>query len=281
MSMDLPTVLVRGGGDLATGVAWRLHRCGFAVVVLELQHPLVIRRTVAFASAVYHGACTVEGVTARRLESLPRLDRRDFVPVLVDATGDSIAVIQPDVLVDARMMKARADTAIHQAALVVALGPGFVAGQDCHCVVETHRGHFLGRVYWEGGALPDTGVPGELGGEAGRRIVRASADGIFRSACELGALVEAGTRIGTIGEANVTAGLAGTLRGLARDGTPVLAGLKIADIDPRPPHEIDLESISDKARAIGGGVVEAIMTARDAGRFGDTHPIPRPDRENR
>jgi len=257
----LPTVLVRGGGDLATGVAWRLHRCGFSVAVLELEHPLVIRRTVAFATAVFDGTCVVEGLTARRVDTLYRLERLDFVPVLVDPEGTSVASLAPEVLVDARMQKTCVDTALHQAPLVVALGPGFVAGRDCHCVVETQRGHFLGRVYWEGAAQDDTGVPGEIGGESGRRIVRAPADGVFHGGVALGAWVEAGACLGTVEGVEVRAGLTGTLRGLAQDGTPVWRGLKIADIDPRPASAIDMGTISDKARALGGSVVEAIMTA--------------------
>ena len=265
--MSLPTVVVRGGGDLATGVAWRLHRCGFPVAVLELEHPLVIRRTVAFATAVFEGTACIEGIVARRVERLDSLEPREFVPVLVDPAGTGLAAVRPDVLVDARMLKARSDLALDVARLVVALGPGPVAGRDCHCVIETQRGHFLGRVYWEGAALPDTGVPGELGGEALRRIVRAPATGVFRTARSLGERVEDQEVLGSVGAVEVRAGLGGTLRGLLVDGTPVHEGLKIADIDPRSDREIDLGTISDKARAIGGGVVEAIMTAWSAGRL--------------
>lgn len=255
---DLPGVVVRGGGDLATGVAWRLFRCGFPLVVLELSHPLVIRRGVAFANAVFDGRCAVEGIEAV-LTDAPRLAALDHVQVVIDPDGDSVRRLKPTVVVDARMAKRRNDTHLQDADIVVALGPGFEAGVDCHLVVETQRGHFLGRVYTHGTAIPDSGVPGRLGGESVQRVLRAPEDGTFECNVTLGAQVAAGDVVGTVGQAPVVSSIGGTLRGLLRGGTPVRAGVKVGDVDPRPPHEIDLHVISDKSRAVGGGVVEAIL----------------------
>jgi xanthine dehydrogenase accessory factor len=262
--MILPSVIVRGGGDLATGVAWRLFRSGFPLLVLELEHPLAIRRGVAFANAVFAGECEVEGVRAVRIER-PRLERLDYVPVLVDPGGAAIRSLRPEVVVDARMSKGANDTRITDARLVVALGPGFAAGRDCHLIVETQRGHFLGRLYAGGSAIPDSGVPGRLGGHDVERVLRAPCDGVFHAVVQLGARIPPDAAVGHVDGQAVVSAIGGTLRGLLRDGTPVRAGLKVGDVDPRPLAEVDLELISDKSRAIGGAVLEAIL-GRWAGR---------------
>lgn len=259
MKLELPTVVVRGGGDLATGVAWRLFQCGFPLLVLELAHPLVIRRGVAFASAVFEREWTVEAVRAVKTEVPRRIERLDYVPVVVDASGEAIHALHPHVVVDGRMRKKPEGTRLDDAAIVVALGPGFVAQQHCHYVIETQRGHFLGRVYDRGSALPDSGVPGALGGQTAGRVLRAPAEGSFETDVELGTCVLAGQRVGRVGAHEVLATIAGTLRGLVHAGTPVHAGTKIGDIDPRPADEIDLCVISDKSRAVGGGALEAIL----------------------
>ncbi len=256
-------VLIKGGGDLGTGVAHRLHRAGMRVAITELPQPLVIRRTVAFASAIYEGAVTVEGVTARRLP----LDEREItaawacglVPVLVDPGGLAIRALRPDVVVDAILAKRNTGTHITDAPAVIALGPGFTAGVDCHAVVETERGHYLGRVIWEGAARPNTGVPGEVGGQSGRRVLRAPADGRFQGVHRIGDLVREGETVATVAGEPIQAPFAGVLRGLLHDGVLVRAGMKVGDVDPRGDPACCF-TISDKSRAVGGGVLEAILT---------------------
>ena len=254
----LPSVVVRGGGDLASGAAWRLYRCGFPILVLETSHPLAIRRNVAFARAVFEGTCVVEGVEARRVGE-PVLSYASYVPVLIDPDGRAIESLHPDVVVDARMTKTPNDTHIDMAPLVIGLGPGFSAGRDCHRVIETQRGHFLGRVIEHGPAQPDSGQPGRLGGHDVLRVLRAPRDGVFRAATALGHRVSAGDIIGTVDGETVITAITGTVRGLIAEGTPVRSGLKVGDVDPRATDEIDLEVISDKSRAIAGGVLEAIL----------------------
>lgn len=258
-AFPLPPVVVRGGGDLATGVAWRLFRCGFPLLVLELANPLVIRRGVAFANAVFDGACDVEGVRAVFTEMPRAIEVRNEVPVVVDPEGDALRRLRPPIVVDARMTKTRNDTRIDDAPLVIALGPGFEAGRDCHFVVETQRGHYLGRLYESGAALADSGVPGTLGGESVHRLLRAPCDGTFVTDVELGAQVHAGQLVGHVDGQPVAVHIAGTLRGLLRSGTPVRSGFKIGDVDPRPASDAYLGVISDKARAVGGSVLEAIL----------------------
>lgn len=255
-SSALPLVLVRGGGDLGTGVAHRLYMAGFAVAILELPRPRMIRATVCFGSAVYHGERRVEGVLARSVaEPVPGFEG---IPVLVDPEGAWIPRLQPAALVDARMLKANRGTRRGQAEVVVGMGPGFTAGEDVDFVVETHRGHDLGRVIASGSALPDTGVPGALGGESARRVVKAPCAGAFHPVREIGDLVARGDLLGRIGETPVPAAIAGMVRGLLQEGLEVRSGEKIADVDPRG-ADIDVHTISDKSRAVAGGVLEAVM----------------------
>jgi xanthine dehydrogenase accessory factor len=250
-------VLLRGAGDLATGVAWRLKRAGFGVALSELEHPLTVRRSVAFSTAVDQGSVTVEGIRAVRATpaEAAALAHSDVVPVMVSPELPPLAA---DVLVDARVAKSVLDTAIGDAPLVVALGPGFEAGRDCHAVVETMRGPRLGRVIWQGTAAPNTGTPGIIGGHGAERVLRAPAAGRARWRVSIGEIVAAGAVLGAVAGAPVRAPFAGLVRGLVAEGTPVPEGLKIGDVDPRT--ETGWHEISDKALAVAGGVLEAILT---------------------
>nr|WP_320146593.1 selenium-dependent molybdenum cofactor biosynthesis protein YqeB [uncultured Anaeromusa sp.] len=253
-------VLVKGGGDLASGIAHRLFRCGFAVVISELPQPTVIRRTVSFAEAVYVGRCTVEGVEAvlRSAAEAAETVERGFIPVVVDAEGALWRTLRPWALVDATLAKRNTGTYKEQAELVVGVGPGFSAQQDVHAVVETNRGHDLGRVILEGAAAPNTGVPGAIGGYTQERVLRAPAAGLFRCVRTIGDTVCVGETVAYAGEEPVHTQIDGVLRGLLHEGLQVESGMKVADVDPRCRRE-HCFSISDKARAVGGGVVEALL----------------------
>jgi xanthine dehydrogenase accessory factor len=254
-------VLIKGAGDLATGVAARLFRCGFPVVMTELPHPLMVRRTVAFGEAVYEGEVVVEGITARLVDDAPaaRLAlAAGVIPVLIDPRAASVAELAPRVLIDAIMAKRNTGTSPSDAPVVIALGPGFTAGADCHAVIETNRGHCLGRVILEGSAEPDTGRPGLVGGKTDERILRAPADGPTEGLADIGARVEIGEIVARVGGHDVRAGTSGVLRGLVRPGAWVPAGEKIGDVDPRAEPE-HCHLISDKALAIAGGVLEAVL----------------------
>jgi xanthine dehydrogenase accessory factor len=257
-------IVVKGGGDLATGVAYRLHRVGMRVVITELPRPTVIRRPVAFASAVFEGEITVEGVTARLVDDPAQVRAcldEGIIPVLVDSEAKVVRALQPDAVVDATLAKRNLGTRLSDAPIVVALGPGFTAGVDCHAVVETERGHFLGRVITQGQAAPNTGVPGAVLDHAEDRVVRAPCAGIFRGERRIGDRVESGQPVARVGGEPVVARISGVLRGLLADGLPVHAGMKIGDVDPRGVVE-HCFTISDKARAVGGGVLEAILWLR-------------------
>ena len=252
--------LIRGAGDLATDVALRLRRCGFPIIMTEVEQPLAVRRTVAFAQAVYDGETTVEGVTARcvNLPFAKGVLGRGDIPVIVDPDGDCRAAFQPDIVVDARVAKHNLDTTLADATLVIGLGPGFTAGVDCHAVIETNRGHNLGRVIWAGSAEPDTGVPGRVGGADAERVLRAPAAGQVETLREIGALVQAGEVVARVGGVDVAAPIAGVLRGLLHAGLSVEAGTKLGDIDPRADPSV-IHTVSDKSLAIAGGVLEAIL----------------------
>lgn len=267
-----PLVLVRGAGDLATGCAVRLSRSGFAVVMTELAEPTAVRRTVAFSEAVVAGAATVEGVVARRVDTAAaarRVVRAGEVALLVDPDGRRAAGLAPDVVVDARMAKRNLGTRRRDAPIVIGLGPGFVAGEDVHAVIETNRGHALGSVILAGAAEPNTGVPGEIAGHGAERLLRAPATGRLRALREIGERVEAGEAVGKVEGEPVQARIGGVLRGFLRDGSAVRAGQKIGDVDPRAKRE-HCFTVSDKARAVAGGVLEAILylsnTAKPASR---------------
>ncbi len=262
--LDDILVVVKGGGDLATGVAHRLHRVGMKVIVTELARPTVIRRAVAFASAVFEGEVTVEGVVARRVEDASQalaLLPEGIIPVLVDPEASVVRELEPAVVVDAIIAKRNTGTKITDAPTVIALGPGFTAGLDAHAVIETNRGHDLGRVILEGQAAPDTGIPGPVMGYTSERVVRAPGAGVFRGVKAIGDMVEAGDVVGFVAGAEdqpVLAPISGVLRGLLADGLVVKEGMKIGDVDPRGVRAYCF-TISDKARAIGGSVLEAIL----------------------
>jgi len=253
---------MRGGGDLATGVAVRLVRAGFPLVITELEHPLAVRRAVALSSAVQLGKIEVEGVTAVRARSADEardLAATGIVPVLVDPEGESIQKLKPRVLLDARMKKDQSDTRKDAAPLVVGLGPGFAAGVNCHAVVETHRGHSLGRVYRQGEAEGNTGRPDIVMGVDYRRVLRAPRAGIVVIRAQIGDAIVAGQVVATVDGEAVRAPFAGALRGIIADATVVPAGQKIGDLDPRGRREYCF-TVSDKSLAVGGGVLEAILT---------------------
>ncbi len=258
-------VLVRGAGDLATGTIVRLSRAGFLVAALEIERPTAIRRTVALAEAVYEGETEVEGVKARLVASARELLSAvapGVVPILVDRDCSSLPALELIALVDAIVAKRSLGTFIGMAPIVVALGPGFVAGVDAHAVIETNRGHDLGRVLWRGEAEPDSAVPGSLGGFAAERVLRAGGAGRLRALREIGEIVAAGDAVFEIEGAEAcvaTSRIGGVVRGILREGFPAWAGLKAADVDPRARRE-NCFSVSDKARAVGGGVLEAILS---------------------
>ena len=260
-------VLIKGAGDLATGSALRLHCAGFPVVMTEVAAPLAVRRTVAFAQAVYDGACQVEGVAAQRatVAEVRPLWAARTIPVLVDPAAACRAQLQPAVIVDAIMAKQNTGTQRGDAPLVVALGPGFTAGSDCHAVIETQRGHYLGRVIWQGAAIPNTGTPGELPGAGVKlsRVLRAPVAGHVQPRFAIGECVPEGAIVATIAAegqavAEIRAPFAGVLRGLIHPAVHVPAGLKIGDLDPRAERDFCF-TVSEKALAIGGGVLEAVL----------------------
>lgn len=253
--------VIRGGGDLATGVAWRLTRAGVDVVVTELESPLTVRRTVALSTAVTEGTVDIEGMIGQLATTAP-----DAAALAQSGDGNVVGlVVSPqlpdigaDIVVDARLAKRNIDTSLQDAPLVIGLGPGFTAGTDCHAVVETMRGPHLGRTLWSGPAHPDTGTPGIVAGRGAERVVRAQNDGRVRWVHEIGDVVEPQQVLGTVGELPVLAPFAGVIRGLILDGSEVARGTKIGDVDPRLDTSACHE-ISDKALAIGGGVVEAVL----------------------
>jgi len=258
-------VLIRGGGDLASGVAVRLHHSGFEVMITELPKPLVVRRTVSFAEAVIDGNKEVEGISAILIQNpddVREVVRAGNIPVLVDPDLASLKEVRPDVVVDARMRKKPPSEGKELATLVVGLGPGFIAGENCHAVIETNRGHNLGRVIWVGPPQEDTGIPGEVHGFASERVLRSPEDGKLVTGAKIGDQVKDGTVIALVGSQAVMAPFDGVLRGLIKPGSQVTKGMKIGDVDPRDDPTI-CSLVSDKSRAIGGGVLEAILACPD------------------
>jgi xanthine dehydrogenase accessory factor len=254
-------IVIRGAGDLASGIALRLKRAGMDVVMTDLPAPTAIRRTVCFSQAMVLGKIQVEDVTACRTETaaeVPAVLERGEIPVLPDPAGACIPVLRPDAVVDAILAKKNLGTKITDAPVVIGVGPGFTAGVDCHAVVETMRGHYLGRVIHSGSAIPNTGIPGLIGGFAGERVLRAPADGIFHQLLDIGAQVKEGDVAATVDGVPMVCTLDGVLRGILADGTPVYKGMKSGDIDPRCAIE-HCYCASDKALAVGGGVLEAIL----------------------
>ncbi len=265
-------VFVRGGGDLASGVVLRLAHVGMRVLVLEIDQPLAVRRTVSFAQAVYDGQIDIEDVTARRVSSAgeaAQLASSRVVPVLVDPSAEARHELKPLVIVDARMTKHAPDLGTDAAEMTIGLGPGFIAGDNCHAVVETMRGPFLGRVYWSGTAADDTGLPETVSNHQADRVLRAPRDGLFEAHVAIGDLVEIGQILADVGGQPMKAVFPGVVRGMLQSGLQVKTGLKVGDIDPRNDPRLS-RLISEKALAIGGGVLEAILSRADLrGRLWD------------
>jgi xanthine dehydrogenase accessory factor len=257
-------ILIKGAGDLASGVAYRLKRSGFPVIMTELPTPSLVRRTVCYGEAVYSGAVTVEGITARRVESpaeARRLAGTGLIPVLVDPEAQGVAQLHPQVLIDAIIAKVNTGTRLTEAPLVIALGPGFTAGRDCHVVIETNRGHNLGRVIYEGQAEADTKTPGPVKGYTADRVLRAPSSGHVQSRFNIGDRVKQGQAIATVNSQEIYAPFEGVLRGLIHPQVRVSPGFKIGDLDPRGKVE-HCFTISDKSLAIGGGVLEAVLASQ-------------------
>ncbi len=255
-------IAVKGAGEMASAVAWRLYMANFKkIVMLEADHPLAVRREVSFCEAVHEGQKEVENVTsvlAKTAGDVPGCWQNHHIAVVVDPDWKALDAIRPDVVVDAILAKKNLGTHTDEASLVIGLGPGFSAGDDVHLVVETNRGHNLGRIITAGPAEPNTGVPGTIAGVTGQRVLRAPADGQFLTKRCIGEQVKAGEMIGSVGGAPVRALIGGVIRGLIRPGNRVSQGLKIGDVDPRG-QKRNCYTISDKARAVGGGVLEAIL----------------------
>lgn len=257
-------VALRGGGDLGSGVAYRLVQSGFPLLITELPAPLLVRRAVSFGSAVIENEICIEGLCARCVESLEaayETQAAGLIPVMVDPAGDSLAAYAPAVLIDARMNKRPPEGWPGQPLLRIGLGPGFAAGENCDAVIETNRGHFLGRVIWQGAPEADTGVPGEMKGQTTGRVLRAPNAGSVRALQPIGTRIRPGDPLIMVGGTLIRAGIEGVLRGVVHDGIEVEAGEKIGDLDPRAQPEYCF-AISEKSLAVGGGVLEAILHSK-------------------
>lgn len=255
-------VIVRGGGDLASGTIQRLHRSGFKVVVLDVAKPTSIRRSVCYSEAIYEGKATVEGITAVHVDSVKKIKKvlaESKIPVVIDPKGNYIDIIKPQIVVDAILAKRNLGTNINMADITIALGPGFEAGRDVHAVIETMRGHNLGRVILKGQAEKNTGLPGDIMGYTKERVIYCPCDGKIENTREIGDLVKCEEILAYVGNTPIRATINGVLRGIIRNKSKVTKGLKIADIDPRLEEKNNCYTISDKARNISGGVLEAIL----------------------
>ncbi len=254
-------VIVRGAGEMASGVIRRLHLVGFRVLALEQAAPECIRRTVSFAETVYEKRVEIEGVVGVLIDSVEKVEsafEEGLVPIMIDPQASCAKQFHPNVLVDARMLKESTDSSFLLAPKVIGLGPGFTAGRDCHAVVESNRGFNLGRVIYRGAAEQNTGVPGTINSVSGQRVLRSPVDGKFEAHGVIAEMVTQGQKVGTVDSYVVTATIDGCLRGLIRSGTIVRTGQKIGDIDPRGIREYCF-LISEKANAIAGGVLEAVL----------------------
>ena len=261
MKLSDMKIIIKSGGDISSGVAWRLHQCGMKILITEIEQPLAVRRTVAFCEAVFDGKAEVEGVRALLIkhgDDAPKVWNDGQVPILVDPECRVRHLIKPQVLVDAILAKKNTGTSKDDAPLVIALGPGFTAGQDAHFLVETNRGHNLGRLLVTGSAEPNTGAPGPIQGITLDRVFRAPAEGTWKNNLGIGDAVKKGDHIGAVGNVPVKAAIDGVIRGMIRPGIHVRKALKIGDIDPRGIRGY-CDTISEKALAIGGGVLEGIL----------------------
>jgi xanthine dehydrogenase accessory factor len=255
-------VLIRGAGEMASGVAHRLYQSHFKICMLEIPHPLAVRREVSFCEAIYEGEKEVEGVRAKLIskpEEIPSTWGKRKIPLLMDPEGKKTwSFLKPDILIDAIMAKKNLGTQITDAPLVIGLGPGFTTMKDVHIVIETNRGHHLGKMILNGAAEPDTGIPGEIGGYTLQRVLRTMKKGVFHSQKSIGERVAKGSVVAVVDDFPIIAKISGVVRGLLRDGTEVKKGMKVGDIDPRGKRELCF-TISDKARSIAGGALEAIL----------------------
>ncbi len=263
MSIDNLTVLIKGAGEMASGVAFRLSKSNFKKIFMtETSQPQAVRREVSFCEAIYDREKTVEGITARLIESFDQIQEvwgQGQIPIMIDPEAKVINFLRPDVVVDAILAKKNLGTKITDASLVIGLGPGFYAGKDVHLVIETNRGHNLGRVISEGEAEKNTGIPGVIAGYGAERVFRGPREGRFTVLKDIGDYVEAGEVVATVDGLPVKAQINGIIRGMLRDGTDVWKGMKVGDIDPRGIKEF-CYTISDKTRALGGGVLEGILS---------------------
>ena len=254
-------ILIKGAGDLATGVAWRLKRAGFDIVMTEIEKPLTVRLSVAYSSAVYQEETTIEGITgklAHDFDEVKSILQQDKIAVIVDEEATIKEKLQPTVIIDAIMAKYNINTKIDDAPVVIAVGPGFCAGKDCDYVIETKRGHFLGRVIEEGFAIKNTGVPGNIGGFTTERIIRSNNQGIFKAVAKIGDTVCKNDVVAYVDNVEILAQIDGVVRGMLHDDIFVSSNMKCGDIDPRA-EKLHCFTISDKSRAIGGGALEAVM----------------------
>ena len=256
-------IIVRGGGDLASGTIHRLYRCGYRVLILECDRPTAIRRMVSFGEAVYDKEAFVEGVLSRKINSIEECQEvwdAGEIPLLVDPECRILEKCRPEALIDAILAKKNLGTSRDMARLTIALGPGFEAGEDTDYVVETMRGHDLGRIIEEGSAIPNTGIPGMVGGVSKERVIHSPGDGNIHCVTKIADIVEKGQTLAYVGDLPVRAFITGVLRGIIRDGFYVYKGMKIADIDPRKEEKKNCFTISDKARCIAGSVVEILLS---------------------
>lgn len=255
-------VIVRGGGDIASGVIQKLYRCGFKVLVLEIENPTCIRRAVSFSEALFEDEIEVEGITGVKVRDIEEIEdawKNNKVPVIIDPKGKYINLLKPKAVVDGILAKKNLGTYINMAAITIALGPGFEAGKDVDVVIETNRGHNLGRLIFNGEAQADTGAPGNIGGYTKERVIYSPCDGVINNVREIGDIVKKEEPLAYVGDYIVRATIDGVLRGIIRNNSKVCKGLKIADIDPRLEERKNCFTISDKARTIGGGVLEALI----------------------
>lgn len=254
-------ILIKGAGDLATGIAYRLKKSGFDIVMTEIDKPTTVRRTVAFSQAVFDNEIVIEGIKGVKVNNINEIYKeinQGNIPIIIDEKAEIIKELRPDVVVDAIIAKKNLGTNIEDAPIVIGVGPGFEAKVDCHLVVETKRGHYLGKVIEEGSAIPNTGVPGNIGGYTKERIIRASSNGKIKPVVSIGDFVKKGDIVAYVDGVEVLAQIDGIVRGMLQEGIEVFKGMKSGDIDPRCEKD-HCFTISDKARSIGGGVLEAIM----------------------
>lgn len=255
-------VVIRGGGDLATGVAEVLYQSGFKILILDIEKPSSIRRSVCFSEAIYDGVAKVENIICKKVENENEIEKcwnEKIIPIMVDEKGEIIKKIKPDVVVDSIIAKKNLGTTKEMAPITIALGDGFEAGKDVDIVVETMRGHNLGRIITSGRAMKNTGIPGEIKGVSKDRVIYSLANGIFSSVKKIGDTVQKDEIIGYVGDVEIRGKISGVLRGIIREGYEVTENMKIGDIDPRIEEKNNCFTISDKARSLGGAVLRAIM----------------------